>query len=395
MNVENTTPDDLKKFYKDAGKYASDIAKERMDAVGLLTPELLNEHLESGQDLVLAYGRNGGGTTFKIAGRTIVAKDGFLTLTLRDLKALVAAQKRKLKKYQSNKGVPLLLLEKSSDRRDIQRSREVRSATLFRIDKNLLFFQVSGNSKPHYLVKIRLEDWETAVMSPIIPLVAARMAATGRLSMECPCGRHQYWYRYLATLGGFAIDPLEQDFPKIRNPGLTGCCCKHILKVLRVLKSNTIHAVLAKELEKQRKTVGFASKTRAKFLPKTDLQQTINAKDRRISPQEAKDALERFKKGAATFLDAASKEKNVQEMQKKLKPRNKPAKPTSGGKELTAPQKAKLIAALQNARTLTSTPGASKLGFTMKKALENIAENHQKWGVTVTALKSLMKENNI
>lgn len=395
MDPEQITPESLKSFLKEAKEQAAQIAEERLDAVGLLTPELLNEHLESGQDLVLAYGRKGGSATFKIAGRTIIAKDGFLTLTLRDLKALVAAQKRKLKKYQSNKGVPLLLLEKSSDRADIQRSKGVHSATLFRIDKNLLFFQVSGNSKPRYLVKIRLEDWETAVMSPILPLVAARMTATGRLSIECPCGRHQYWYRYLATIGGFAIDPLEQDFPKIRNPGLTGCCCKHVLKVLRVLKSNTIHAVLAKELERQRKNVGFASKIRAKFLSKTDLQQTINAKDRRISPQEAKDALERFKKGAATFLDAVSKKKNVREMQKRLKPRNKPTKPASGGKELTASQKAKLIAALQNARTLTSTPGASNLGFTMKKALENIAENHQKWGVTVTTLKSLMKENNI
>ena len=56
-------------FTKQAQKESTEAAKRRMDAVGLLTPDLMKEHISSGQDLVLAYGRKGGSTSFNIIMR--------------------------------------------------------------------------------------------------------------------------------------------------------------------------------------------------------------------------------------------------------------------------------------------------------------------------------------
>lgn len=221
-----------KEFDREARKERQDAGEHRADAVGLLTPALLRKHIKSGTDLVLAYGRKGATVSY----------------TVDDLKRFVEARERADKAFRpETRGVPLAQLENASREADRQRSQEVKSALLYKVSGNMLFFQVQGNINPHYLVRVRLEDWERHLHNPYLnPLIAAKEAATGRISFDCACGRHQYWYRYLTQIGGFAINPpKEQDFPKIRNPGLTGCCCKHVLKVLRVLKTNAIQAVLS------------------------------------------------------------------------------------------------------------------------------------------------------
>ena len=227
-----------KEFDREARKERQGAGEHRADAVGLLTPALLRKHIKSGTDLVLAYGKKGATVSY----------------TVDDLKRFVEARERADKAFRPEpRGVPLAQLENASREADRQRSQEVKSALLYKVSGNMLFFQVQGNINPHYLVRVRLEDWERHLHNPYLnPLIAAKEAATGRISFDCACGRHQYWYRYLTQIGGFAINPpKEQDFPKIRNPGLTGCCCKHVLKVLRVLKTNAIQTVLSRELERQ------------------------------------------------------------------------------------------------------------------------------------------------
>lgn len=177
-----------KEFDREARKERQDAGEHRAEAVGLLTPALLRKHIKSDTDLVLAYGRKGATVSY----------------TVDDLKRFVEARERADKAFRpETRGVPLAQLENASREADRQRSQEVKSALLYKVSGNMLFFQVQGNINPHYLVRVRLEDWERHLHNPYLnPLIAAKEAATGRISFDCACGRHQYWYRYLTQIGG-------------------------------------------------------------------------------------------------------------------------------------------------------------------------------------------------
>lgn len=302
---------ELKDFDKAAAKIRKEAAKIRKDGVGLLTPSLLRKHLKSGQDLVLAYGRGGHTITYSAA----------------DLKCFAADIEKANKKLAGHvRGVPLLALEQASLPADKARAKDVSAATLYKVAGNLLYFRVTGKAKPHYQVRIRLEEWNRAISSAYSSNQnAARAAATGRLSIDCECGRHQYWYRYLSNIGGFDVNPpKEQDFPKIRNRQLTGCCCKHVLKVLALLKSPTIHRTLAKELERQSQSVGFADNVKARFLSSADIRSASLARGVARTPKEARAAFKRFQREAAEFIEAAKGRKEVQNKKSTLTPRPAP-----------------------------------------------------------------------
>lgn len=203
------------------------------------------------QVLVAAYARLG------ITG-AIDHDNKVMTFSPADLKRLVAhLGKRRHRFDDSRQGIPFQQLVRSSTAKDKARAKEVKSAIFYGRKGNILYFQVSGHARPHYRVQIRLEEWDRAASSAGPTLQAIQQVLRGRVSIECPCGRHQYWYRYLASIGNYAIDPRERDYPKIRNPALTGCCCKHVLKVLQVLKSTRVTFLLARELDRERARPGF------------------------------------------------------------------------------------------------------------------------------------------
>ncbi len=362
----------LKEFEKEAAAERREARELREDAVGLLTPALLRRHIRAGTGLVLAYGRKGHTVEF----------------TIDDLKRFVAANERAQKNFRREvRGVPLIQLEKSSDPTDIQRSRNVRSAMLYKVNKNLLYFSVSGNIKAHYQVRVRLEDWDMALHSTAMPLVSARAAATGRISFDCSCGRHQFWYRYLTSIGGFDVNPpKEQDFPKIRNPGLKGCCCKHVLKVLRVLKSNTVHAVLAGEIERQSATIGFADTVRSRFLKTDELRRVSLARGVARNPAEARQTQRKFLREAQEFIEDAKKKKGVHELQKKLKLRKGQKVPKA---RLTDAQRQEIIQSLHN---LGVAVKFNLPGFDLKTGLENLAK---KFSLSVEDLKGIMQKEGI
>lgn len=362
----------LKEFEKEAIAERREARELREDAVGLLTPALLRRHVRAGTGLVLAYGRKGHTVEFSID----------------DLKRFVAANERAQKNFRREvRGVPLIQLEKSSDPADIQRSRNVRSATLYKINKNLLHFSVSGNTKAHYQVRVRLEDWDMALHSTAMPLVSARTVATGRISFDCSCGRHQYWYRYLTSIGGFDVNPpKEQDFPKIRNPGLKGCCCKHVLKVLRVLKSNTIHAVLAGEIERQSATIGFADTVRSRFLKADEIRRASLARGVARNPAEARQAQRKFLREAQEFIEGAKKKKGVRDLQNKIKPR-KGEKASKAS--MTEAQRKELVQSLHN---LSVAVKFNLPGFDLKTGLENLSK---KFSLSVEDLKGIMQKEGI
>lgn len=62
---------------------------------------------------------------------------------------------------------------------------------------------------------------------------AAKLVRSGRLALDCTCGRWRFFFRCLASIGGYSAGRQETGYPKIRNPGLSGIACKHILRTMR------------------------------------------------------------------------------------------------------------------------------------------------------------------
>lgn len=75
----------------------------------------------------------------------------------------------------------------------------------------------------------------------------------GPLSIDCDCGKQRFWYRYIATIGGFNSGRAETGLPKIRNPTLTNVACKHIVKVASEIQNgNSVLNFLIKMVDKSR-----------------------------------------------------------------------------------------------------------------------------------------------
>lgn len=66
----------------------------------------------------------------------------------------------------------------------------------------------------------------------------ARWLLKQNLSFDCDCERHRYFFRYVASIGGFAAGRLETGYPKIRNPNLKGVACKHVLRVMADIETS-------------------------------------------------------------------------------------------------------------------------------------------------------------
>lgn len=270
-------------FEKLANQEARANTDERKEAVGILTPAMVQKAISKNQTLVLAYGRSGNTVSY--------SPD--------QLRKFLQAQERHKGRFDNEAvGVPIAALIRNSLPVDIQRSKEVKSAVFYQRKRNVLYFRVSGNEKPYYRVEIRLEQWESALADSKESIMSAvKRVLRGKVSIACPCGRHQYWYRYLATLGNYAVSPpVEHGFPKIRNPHLTGCCCKHVLKVLGEIRSNRMLLLLARELERDRDRIGYAGTPsgRKVMLRAEDLRM---AQRKRLT-SDAMKALEKYKQEA-------------------------------------------------------------------------------------------------
>lgn len=136
-------------------------------------------------------------------------------------------------------------------------------ANLSGIRANMILVRVRASSKSvhqDHLVKIRLEEWDDNLQEPPAGKyeLAAKQASMGRMSFDCDCGRHQYWYRYLATMGNYAVaPPKEFAYPKVRNPQMKGVACKHVLKAAVMLQSPAWHRIIGRQMEVQSSKVGF------------------------------------------------------------------------------------------------------------------------------------------
>lgn len=60
------------------------------------------------------------------------------------------------------------------------------------------------------------------------------------LTFDCDCERHRYFFRYLATIGGYNAGRDETGYPKIRNPRLQGVACMHVIRVMTEIENSAI-----------------------------------------------------------------------------------------------------------------------------------------------------------
>ena len=290
--MPDNTQKEFKRFEKLFNLIYKEKAEKRRTAKGTLTPQKMRKHLASGAPLEMLYGVNAKGKPF----------------TVEDLKRFDKATKRAKKRFGFNQsGVPINQLIASSHADDIHRAKRIRSATLYRFinskDGVILRFRVTAGPKSkyqHHQVQIRLEEWTDWITSTAPFEKIARMILDGRVSFECDCGRHQYWYRYLATVGGFAIKPLEYSYPKIRNPKLVGCCCKHVLKVFATIQGPAVRRMIINEMKKHAETIGFGGDKKGanRFLRKdeADTVERSSVRKKGLSRSAARKAFEKYRK---------------------------------------------------------------------------------------------------
>jgi len=280
---------EFKQFSRMFGRIWKKKAKRRKTAVGILPPDMLSKREKltkhGKQNLILNYGRKGGTVEF----------------TLDELNKMATSLEQKQGKFkEAERGVQIAALLRASRvpvdmdgiRRgatDFTKARRIKNATLYKIKNHVLYFRVSSSGEnkkyTHYQVRVRLEEWQKHMtQSTGAYIIPAQRTCKGRISFDCSCGRHQYWFRYLATIGGFALSPLEHGFPKIRNPKLLGCACKHMIKVVAVMQSPFIHARVAKEMAAEAKKKGWFGKklgfgSKSKDLNETELEGAEKAGD--------------------------------------------------------------------------------------------------------------------
>ncbi|WP_293000019.1 hypothetical protein [Nevskia sp.] len=128
-------------------------------------------------------------------------------------------------------------------------------------------FQFATNASPqsnvrrHY-VAIDFINYSAVLASPRAAAKMADYLVKSYLKFDCDCGRHRFWFRYISTIGRFNAGRDETGFPKIRNPGLTGVACKHVLRTMAVIQQPAFKAFLARAITKDRERVGRAKVTK-------------------------------------------------------------------------------------------------------------------------------------
>ena len=141
---------------------------------------------------------------------------------------------------------------------DIQRSNEQIKLAIPLSQKNgVVHFLTNAsqeNGAKNHHVNVEFLAFKAVVSAPDASKKAKNSLNFGKIKFECDCGRHNFWYRYIATIGNFGYGRQENGYPKIRNRALVGLGCKHVLRVMQYIRSPMGISYLQKEIEKlQRK----------------------------------------------------------------------------------------------------------------------------------------------
>jgi hypothetical protein len=202
-------------------------------------------------------------------------------ITTEDLKVF----KHAVQKLQADRthvaGITAADILSQSTPEDLARSKaEIAHAVPFRFVGGHVSFNSSSSGKygaSRHIVQIEFAGWSQAVGSPIAPLAAAKVCADQPLRFECDCGRHTFFYRYIATIGGWNHGRTEDGFPKIRNPHLTGVACKHVLRVMVELSGSGVRGQIARAIQQERHRLAGKTKKTVLNVQKAHAHKITNA----------------------------------------------------------------------------------------------------------------------
>jgi hypothetical protein len=127
---------------------------------------------------------------------------------------------------------------------DALRARNIPKPAFVSMRGDVLNFRVRGESgRTHHMCQVQLVGMEASLRTPIDNrgsyMPAVEKALAGDVKIGCTCKRNIYWFRYIQTVAGIAIDK-ESAFPKIRNFKTHGICCKHLIRTLSHLQSSRV-----------------------------------------------------------------------------------------------------------------------------------------------------------
>lgn len=118
-----------------------------------------------------------------------------------------------------------------------------------------------------HFVTVEFMGYREAVERPdlLTPARAAVWLAKQTIRFDCDCGRHVYFFRYLSTIGNYNAGRAENGYPKIRNPGLIGIACKHVLRVMAEIEgAGLVQGFLSRAIEKGRKSADASARVQQK-----------------------------------------------------------------------------------------------------------------------------------
>lgn len=140
---------------------------------------------------------------------------------------------------------------------DVKRARdEIKSAVPVLMRGGVL--RLATDSGPaskvaRHIFEVEFPSFNVAVARPsTAQQAAAWLLADTPIRFNCDCQAHTFWLRYLASIGGWAYGRQETGFPKIRNPQLAGCLCKHGVRAASTLDSLLARRHVAKAIEEAR-----------------------------------------------------------------------------------------------------------------------------------------------
>jgi hypothetical protein len=227
--------------------------------------------------------------------------------TANDLKRFESMSKKFSKRRGTTQGITYLEVVARGRSIDVKRANNnvsdgsgISRASLIALrGGNVAHIRVKASSKSkhqEHMVRVRFEEWDGAMRNAgghgkdndAGFLAAAKHACRGRVSFDCDCGRYQFWYRYLATLGNYQLSPPKEfAYTKIRNPNLVGVACKHITKALTMLQSPTWQKPLSVQMERQATRNGFGDDHRGNTYFDKDEQKAAN-KNRKLTVNQDK-----------------------------------------------------------------------------------------------------------
>jgi len=113
-----------------------------------------------------------------------------------------------------------------------------------------------GSDVARHHVKVQFLEYDKVLADGTTSLEAAKRMLAGKLKFDCDCGRHTFWYRYIASIGNFNYGRPEDGFPRVRNPTMRGIACKHVIRVMATITAGATFNLFAKNMiETGRKTL--------------------------------------------------------------------------------------------------------------------------------------------